>query len=104
MTKLVTAFLLFLKQIVLVQSISLPVSEMDLFVLKNGKLMQENHAEALNKTWYSLTSDYKLDVLKNDRIMGASLDSCVEHSSETSTGSKIIEFKDIAEVSKFILV
>ena len=81
----------------LIHSKAVPLAVVDDFVMKDGKLMQANFAKSLNRTWYSNMADYKLDVLKNDMILEASLDTCVEEG-EDNTEDTIIEFRDIAQV------
>ena len=60
--------------------------------------MQSNFAQSMNKAWYSTTQDYKLDVLRNDKIVGASLDSCIEQEVQVHADKTFIEFQDIAQV------
>lgn len=94
-----TAFCILLSRLfIFTQAVSLPLGNSDEFVLVDGKLKQKNYADSLNKTWFSQFPDYKLDVLKNDFIQDASLESCIEKESEVVSNQKIIKFEDIAKV------
>ena len=88
--------------VLVIHSSAVPMANVDEFVMKEGKLMQKNFANSLKKTWYSMVADHKLDVLKNDLIMEASLGSCIEHEGGANTDKAAMEFKEIAKVLALI--
>ena len=98
MEKFIAICLLLARHVLLLQSNALPQAVVDDFFTKDGKLMQSNFAKSLDKAWYSTTQDYKLDVLRNDKILGASLDSCIEQEGQGNADKTVIEFQDIAQV------
>ena len=83
-----------------VVAVPAPSATPDVFVLKDGILQQKQFSAALNETWYSLTSEYVLEVLANDEIKNDPLESCVleDLSDVQRNESASVEFKDIAKV------
>ena len=98
MKVLIFIWSLLARYMLLIHSSAVPMATVDEFMVKDSKLMQKNFAKSLKKTWYSMVAEHKLDVLKNDLIIEASLDSCIEREGAANTDKATIEFNDIAKV------
>ena len=72
----------------------------DVFVLKNGILMQRKFSPELNTTWFSPIANFKLDVLENDLVTNASKESCIllEQEGSEENATTVLRFKDISKV------